>query len=69
MAAKTKKADVIERPQAFDHVGLLCNEPPGMAGLLFIQSSEDRFLVRTSALTPRRLRQPISIPVSRVRAT
>ena len=31
-----KKADVIERPKAFDHVGLLRNEPPGTAGLLFI---------------------------------
>jgi hypothetical protein len=33
---KTKKADVMERPQAFDHVGLLVNEPPGAAGLLLI---------------------------------
>jgi hypothetical protein len=31
-----KKADVIERPQAFHHVGLLVNEPPGLAGLLVI---------------------------------
>jgi hypothetical protein len=31
-----KKADVIERPEAFHHVGLLVNEPPGTAGLLFI---------------------------------
>jgi len=31
-----KKADVIERPKAFQHVGLLFNEPPGAAGLLFI---------------------------------
>ena len=27
-----KKADVVERPQAFDHVGLLVNEPSGSAG-------------------------------------
>jgi hypothetical protein len=33
---KTKKADVAEHPQAFGHVGLLFNEPPGTAGLLFI---------------------------------
>jgi hypothetical protein len=38
---KNKNADVIERPMAFHHVGLLVNEPPGMAGLLFIQSSND----------------------------
>jgi len=36
----TKAADVTKRPQAFHHVGLLVNEPPGMAGLLFIQSSD-----------------------------
>jgi hypothetical protein len=33
---RTKKADVAEHPQVFDHVGLLTNEPPGMAGLLSI---------------------------------
>ena len=33
---RTKKADVVEPPQAFDHVGLLVNKPPGTAGLLFI---------------------------------
>jgi hypothetical protein len=31
-----KKADVIEHPKAFDHVGLLCNEPPGKTGVPFI---------------------------------
>ncbi len=31
-----KKADVVEHPEVFDHVGLLANEPPGLAGLLFI---------------------------------
>jgi hypothetical protein len=36
-----KKADVAEHPGGFDHVGLLVNEPPGPAGLLFIQSSDD----------------------------
>ena len=34
--ASEKKADVVEHPQVFDHVGLLVNEPPGTAGLLFI---------------------------------
>jgi hypothetical protein len=32
----TQKADVAEHPEAFDHVGLLVNEPPGTAGLLSI---------------------------------
>ena len=30
-----KKADVAENPEVFDHVGLLVNGPPGMAGLPF----------------------------------
>jgi hypothetical protein len=33
---KQKKADMAEHPEAFGHVGLLVNEPPGTAGLLFI---------------------------------
>jgi len=33
---ETKKADVPGRPQAFRHVGLLINEPPGIAELFFI---------------------------------
>jgi hypothetical protein len=33
---KQKKADVAEHPKAFDHVGLLFNEPFGKAGLLSI---------------------------------
>jgi len=35
LAPETKKADVIKYPEAFDHVGLLFNEPPGTAELLF----------------------------------
>jgi hypothetical protein len=31
-----KKTDVAEHPQVFRHVGLLFNEPPGAAKLLFI---------------------------------
>jgi hypothetical protein len=31
-----KKADVIEHLKAFDHVGVLANEPPGRAGLPFV---------------------------------
>ena len=31
-----KKADVAEHPKVFRHVGLLSNEPPGTAELLFI---------------------------------
>jgi hypothetical protein len=34
--ASEKKADVMEHPKVFDHVGLLVNEPPGMAELPFI---------------------------------
>jgi hypothetical protein len=33
--APTQKADVEEHPKVFFHVGLLSNEPPSMAGLLF----------------------------------
>jgi hypothetical protein len=33
---KRKKADVVEHTEVFDHVGLLVNEPPGVAGLPFI---------------------------------
>jgi hypothetical protein len=32
---------VAEHPEAFDHVGLLFNKPPGKAALLFIESSDD----------------------------
>jgi hypothetical protein len=41
---KNKKADVAEHPKVFDHVGLLFNEPPGKAELLFIQSSDEHSL-------------------------
>jgi hypothetical protein len=37
-----KKADVEEHQEAFHHVGLLVNEPPGAAGLLFVQSSDEK---------------------------
>jgi hypothetical protein len=37
----TKKADVAEHPQVFDHAGLLIDEPSGRAELLFIESSDD----------------------------
>jgi hypothetical protein len=35
-ATGNKKAEVVEHPEVFDHVGLLINEPPGTAGLPFI---------------------------------
>ncbi len=35
-ATTNKKADAVKHPKVFDHVGLLRNEPPGTAGLLFI---------------------------------
>ena len=33
---QTKKADVVEHPEVFDHVGLLGNEPPDPVGLPFL---------------------------------
>jgi len=33
---ENKKTDEVEHPEAFNHVGLLSNEPPGRAELLFI---------------------------------
>jgi hypothetical protein len=33
---KNKKTDVPEHPEVFDHVGLLVNRLPGIAGLPFI---------------------------------
>jgi len=32
---QAKKADVVEHPEVFDHVGLLVNQPPGTAELPF----------------------------------
>jgi len=33
---ENKKADVVQLPKAFNHVGLLFNEPPGRAGVSFV---------------------------------
>jgi len=33
---KTKKADVAEHPEGFNHVGLLYDKPPAKDGLPFI---------------------------------
>jgi hypothetical protein len=33
---KRKKADVVEHPEVIDHVGLLVDRSPGVAGLPFI---------------------------------
>ena len=41
---KNKKTDVAEHPKVLGHVGLLFNEPPGKAELLFIQSSDEHSL-------------------------
>ena len=35
-ATKRKKTDVAKHPEAFNHVGLLVNEPPDTAGLPFL---------------------------------
>jgi hypothetical protein len=37
---RRKKADVVERPETFDHVGSLVNKPPGWAGLPFTKLSD-----------------------------
>jgi hypothetical protein len=34
--SRRKKTDVAKYLEVFDHVGLLVNEPPGLAGLPFI---------------------------------
>ena len=39
-ATPKTKTDVANRPETFDHVGLLVNEPPPHRGLLFVQSSD-----------------------------
>jgi len=36
LSPRTKKADVVELPKEFGHVGLLFNKPPGRTGLFFI---------------------------------
>jgi len=38
-----KKADVAESPEGFHHVGLLVNQPPGLAGEPFNESSAINF--------------------------
>jgi len=43
-ATKNKKADVVHRPKAFYHVGLLFTESPGWAELFFASSSDDNEL-------------------------
>jgi hypothetical protein len=35
-ACSEKKTDVLEHLKVFDHVGVLANEPPGLAGLPFV---------------------------------
>ena len=35
-ATRKKIAEVVEHPEVFDHVGILANEPPELAGLPFI---------------------------------
>jgi hypothetical protein len=51
--ATTKKADVIERPQALHHVGLLFDGPPDIAEVPHIPSSDEPYSAR---LEPMRLR-------------
>jgi hypothetical protein len=60
---RNKKADVVEHPQVFDHVGLLFDEPPGLAGLPFIESS-DEFKSMIMTRTPRLARKIFPIDVT-----
>jgi hypothetical protein len=56
LSPRTKKADVAEHPEVFDHVGLLTNEPLGTAELLSIESSDDflgKAAVKRFATLPR----------------
>jgi len=41
LSGPQKKADAAERLEAFDHAGLLTDEPPDNAEPPFIQSSDD----------------------------
>jgi hypothetical protein len=36
LGSEDKKTDVAEHLEAFDHVGLLVNMPPALAGLPFV---------------------------------
>ena len=36
LSMETKKADVVEYPEVFDHIGLLVNEPSSLAGVPFV---------------------------------
>ena len=55
---ETKKADVVEYPEAFQHVGLRVNEPTGTASLLFNQSSGELELSMLEATVPGRHHAP-----------
>ena len=39
---RNEKSRRVRTPAGIEHVGLLSDEPPAQAGLLFISSSEDR---------------------------
>jgi hypothetical protein len=45
---KRKEAGVLEHAQVFDHAGVLIDEPPGMAGLPFVESSDNCKLMSAS---------------------
>jgi hypothetical protein len=51
---QTKKADVAEHPEVFDHVGLLFNEPPGTGrAALYIVIRRFELCRRAKQSTPR----------------
>jgi hypothetical protein len=58
---RTKKADVAEHPQAFDHVGLLVNKPPEKPGC-YLFSHPTNLLARLLASMPHPLHRLNHIP-------
>ena len=61
--SKIKKADVAEHPQAFGHVGLLCNAPPGhsrrVALHLVVRLIRPRYSIVMNGECKRRCRKPL----------
>ena len=50
-----KKADVVEHPEVFHHVGLLVNEPPGtgrFALYLVVRQDDRKVAIRCAATHP-----------------
>jgi hypothetical protein len=59
MSSKQKKADVVEHPQVFHHVGILVNGPPdfGRVALYLVIRLRIQLLYEAEKSTSRRLRR------------